>query len=107
MYNDGKLTQEIADELGVNYSLVSCAVKRGRDAGIIPPTQPASPFSDGVPYHLNKGTMGYVVSNLTRKQQIWLARKAKKYGCQSMAEIILELIRDVHASQRPHDQRRI
>lgn len=97
MYNEGQPTKKIAAALGVKYSLVSCAVSRGRQTGAVPPLKPASPLSDGTMYYLNRGTMGYLVGNLTREQQIWLAHQAQDYGCDTLAEVVLEIVRDAHA----------
>lgn len=46
---------------------------------------------------LGKGTMNYVLKKLTPDQQVWLTGLAKHYGCETMAEVILELVRDAHA----------
>lgn len=97
MYNEGKSNKEIAAELGVNYSLVTSALCRGRDAGVIPPVILGSPLNHGTNYYLHKGTMGSVLTKLTREQLVWLTKLAEKYGCETMAEVILELVRDAHA----------
>lgn len=97
MYNEGKSNGEIAKELGVSYSLVTSALCRGRDEGVVPPVILGSPLSYGTPYYMTRGTMGYVVTHLSREQQVWLAKLAKQYGCETMAEIIVEIVRDAHA----------
>jgi len=103
MYNEGKSNGEIAAELGVNYSLVTSALCRGRAEGAVPPVVLASPLSAGTQYYLTKGTMGYVVTHLSREQQVWLAKLANQYGCETMAEVILEIVRDAHALEGDND----
>ena len=99
MYNSGKSNGQISKALGVNYSLVTSAVSRGRDAAVIPPLQVASPLCYGSPKYCPRGTMGFVVTRLTRGQQAWLSDKATEWQCDSFAEVILEIVRDAHAEE--------
>jgi len=96
-YNAGKSNKEIAKELGLKYSTVTSALTRGRAEGVIPPVLLGSPLNHGTNYYMHRGTMGYVLTRLTREQVLWVCREAEKYGCQTMAELMLELVRDAHA----------
>lgn len=96
MYNEGLSNRQIAKELGVNYSLITSAVSRGRDAQAIPPMQMSSPLWAGSQKYLPKGTMGFVLNRLTRQQLVWLADNAHEWECNSLAEVVLEIVRDAY-----------
>ena len=96
-YNAGQSNKEIAAEMGIKYSTVTSALTRGRADGVIPPVLLGSPLNHGTNYYLHKGTMGSLLTKLTREQLVWLTKLAEKYGCETMAEVILELVRDAHA----------
>jgi len=97
LYNEGWSNKEIAAEMGLKYSTVTSALSRGRSDGVIAPVLLGSPLIHGTNYYMHKGSMGQLLTKLTRDQVLWLSREAEQYGCETMAEIILEIVRDAHA----------
>jgi len=97
---DGMGTKEIATKLNVSYSTVTSARKRGRDKGELPKIEYGSPLSHGSTYYLRRGCIGDIISGLSKDQLIWLVKEADNYECETLAEVILEMVRDAHAEAK-------
>jgi len=97
MTAEGWSAKDIAKELNVSYSTVTSARSRGRDKGALPKIEYGSPLSHGSTYYLRRGCIGDIIGSLSKDQLIWLVKEADKYECETLAEIILELVRDAHA----------
>ena len=48
-------------------------------------------------YHIKAGTMSQVFMPLDRDQYEWLGAEAERMGCETLAEYLVELVRDAHA----------
>jgi len=97
MTAEGWSAKGIAKELNLSYSTVTNARSRGRDNGLLRKMECGSPLSHGTTYYMRRGCIGDIAGGLSRDQLIWLVKEADKYQCTTMAEIILEIVRDAHA----------
>jgi len=97
---DGLSAREISAKLGFKFNKVNSALRRGREANILPPP-PKKPISH-VRHHKNYlrlGSISTVLDALTNEQVDWLAAQTRQLGCETVAEFIAELVRDAHANE--------
>lgn len=94
----GSSTREIAHQTGWKFGKVNSALRRGRDAGVIPRPQ-TKPISSGSHHknYMRLGNVSAILDALSNDQVEWLAAEARKLRCESLAEYIVEIIRDAHA----------
>jgi hypothetical protein len=94
----GMAPRQICDELNVSYPLVVSAIWRGRKNGAIPKLPSSrSSYLQRKKNHIPKGHIGTILDGMSEEQQVWLAKSTHDYGCQTLAELLLELVRDAHA----------
>ena len=96
----GASSREIEAELDFKFGKVNSALRRGRDAGVIPRPQ-AKSISSGSHHknYMRLGNVSAILDALTDKQVDWLATEARKIGCETVSEFIAELVRDAHANE--------
>lgn len=97
---EGLSAREISAMLGFKFNKVNSTLRRGREANILPPA-PKKPISY-VRHHKNYlrlGSISTVLDALTNEQVDWLAAQTRQLGCETVAEFILELVRDAHADE--------
>lgn len=104
MFRKGKPVREIACSLGLPSHRVSSAISRGRAKGALPPRD--QDFTN--PYLFRKfgikaGGVSMILENLAPEQKVWLFEEASKIGCETIAEYLLERVRDDYEE---HDQRK-
>ncbi len=99
MTREGYAAKNIAEELNLSYQLVSATIKKARDEGVLPPRKPKSPLIHNSTHYLKRGSIKQLVSQLSDDQALWLVREADKYGCETMSEIILEIVRDAYEAR--------
>lgn len=98
LHLSGMKPAEICNELNVSYSLAVSAIWRGRKSGAIPKLPSSrSSYLQRKKNHIPKGHIGTILDELSEEQQIWVAKSTHDYGCQTLAELLLELVRDAHA----------
>ena len=100
LYNAGATPTEIAEKLDLSYGTITSAISRGRDAGAIYQEQ-----VDRTPSYMPKGTVGYVLQELADEQKDWLQAQTIDCECATIAEYLLELVRDAHAEMKDRTER--
>lgn len=96
LHLSGMTNKEIEQELGVVTSLVASAVARGREIGVLPVKKFKSKADRRRRTYIRRGSVREIQDALSEGQQEWLALTAIGLGCDSIAEYLVELIRDVH-----------
>ena len=97
---DGLSARQISKKLGFKFGKVNSALRRGRESGVIPrPT--TKPISNGSQHknYLKFGSISMVLDALTNQQIEWLATQTRQLGCETVAEFIVEVVRDTHANE--------
>jgi hypothetical protein len=96
----GLSSTQISRELGFKFGKVNSALRRGREGNILPP-HPIKPISSGSHHknYMRLGNVSAILDALNKDQVDWLATEARKIGCETVAEFILELVRDAHANE--------
>ncbi len=94
----GASSREIEAELDFKFGKVNSALRRGRDAGVIPRPQ-AKSISSGSHHrnYMKLGSVSAILDELSNEQVEWLATEARKIKCETLGEYIVEIIRDAHA----------
>ena len=95
-YNNGATYVEMCAEFGSGQSTIASAIYRGRQIGEIPPSRPAHPLTVGVSTYMPRGSIGRVLTSLTRDQLDWVADNAREVGCHTLSEYVLEIVRDAY-----------
>ena len=85
---EGNNSVEIADLLG-----------RGKEAGEIPKPK-TNPLLYNNPNYIKMGSIGGIINTLNHEQLIWLTDEAHGLGCETIAEMILEIVRDAYEETR-------
>ena len=106
--NQGQRNIDIAAMLGISAKLVGNAVKTGRRNG---PVEQRHPKNLGTTTLLRKfgvrtGSMSEVKAALTADQWVWLATQASDIEAESIAEFIVETVRDMHAEDTAKRERK-
>jgi len=97
---DGLSAREISAKLGFKFNKVNSALRRGREANALPPILKKSiSHSRHHKNYLRLGSISTVLDDLTNEQVDWLAAQTRQLGCETVAEFILELVRDAHADE--------
>jgi hypothetical protein len=96
----GASSREIETELNFKFGKINSAVRRGRDAGVIPRPS-VRPISSGSHHknYMRLGNVSAILDALSEEQVEWLATEARKIKCESLSEYIVEIIRDAHANE--------
>jgi hypothetical protein len=95
----GKSSSEIQAALGVSEGTVSGALSRGRAAGHIPPKAKKTAIDRLHNSNINRGKIGDIISGLDLEQNEWLVKTTIDLKCESIAEFILEIVRDEYFEQ--------
>jgi hypothetical protein len=97
----GFSSTEISHQTGWKFGKVNSALRRGREGNILPP-HPIKPISSGSHHqnYMRLGSVSAILDELSNEQVEWLATEARKIGCETVAEYILELVRDAHAEEK-------
>lgn len=99
LHMDGKRNEEIEVILGAPRSVVACAVRRGRDAGVLPKPKLRGSVDKRAQTMIRRGSIGHIIDSLSEEQGAWLVDSARKFECETLAEFILEVVRDAHAEE--------
>jgi len=102
LYLAGHSVREIESELGFKFGKVNSALRRGRESGVIPPRRNERPLRmqvDGTQSYTRLGSISFILNSLNLDQMHWLAAEIRTCGCETVAEFILELVRDAHADE--------
>ena len=96
---EGNNSVEIADLLGLRKTLVDSAISRGKEAGEIPKPK-SNPLLFNNSNYIKMGSIGGIINTLNHEQLIWLTDEAHGLGCENIAEMILEIVRDAYEETR-------
>lgn len=94
----GASSREIETELGFKFAKINSALRRGRESQVLPP--PPKKAISHVRHHKNYmrlGSISAVLEALTNEQVDWLATQTRQLECETIAEFIVEVVRDAHA----------
>ena len=97
---EGLSVREISAKLGFKFNKVNSALRRGREANELPPIfKKAISHARHHKNYIRLGSVSTVLDALTNEQVDWLATQTRQLECDSIAEFILELVRDAHANE--------
>ena len=97
---DGLSAREISAKLGFKFNKVNSALRRGRESNELPPIfKKAISHARHHKNYLRLGSISAVLDDLTNEQVDWLATQTRQLGCETVAEFILELVRDAHTNE--------
>ena len=100
LFKEGLSPREISHKTGFKFAKVNSALRRGREANILPPvvkSQLSRQF--GRQTYMRLGSISAICDALSEDQVNWLADEARRLECETVSEYILELVRDAHADQ--------
>lgn len=100
LHLQGCKNYEIAQITGFKPHRVAHAIMRGRAKGEIPIPERVQPVCDRRATYIKRGTVNSIVEELSEEQNYWLVDEARKYECDSLAEYILEIVRDVYELEK-------
>tara|TARA_R110002072_G_scaffold16735_4_gene64965 strand:+ start:2540 stop:2896 length:357 start_codon:yes stop_codon:yes gene_type:complete len=95
----GENSREIAKRLGLTKTLVDSAISRGKESGDIPKRK-TNPLLFNNSNYIKMGSIGGIINTLNHEQLIWLTDEAHGLGCETIAEMILEIVRDAYEETR-------
>ena len=95
----GENSREIAKRLGLTKTLVDSAISRGKESGDIPQRK-SNPLLFNNSNYIKMGSIGGIINTLNHEQLIWLTDEAHGLGCENIAEMILEIVRDAYEETR-------
>jgi len=96
----GLSPKQISHKTGFKFAKVNSALRRGREAKILPPivkSQLSNQF--GRQTYMRLGSVSSICNALSEDQLNWLGNEARRLECETVSEFILELVRDAHADQ--------
>lgn len=85
---------EIKDILDLTPCAIASAVRRGRECGALPRYNQTAMPDRRRGSEIRRGTISLILSGLSIEQQEWLVHEAADTGCETIAEYILEIVRD-------------
>ena len=100
MYEAGYYPQQIVAQTEFSPTEVRNAIARARRIGAITPHRNSRQQSLRFfveKYHIKIGTVGAIGHALSPDQRQWLVNETARLGCSSVAEYLLEVVRDLHA----------
>lgn len=101
---NGLTPNAIAEKMGVSRCSVRTALTRGRKGGFVPPPEQASNLKHLLrAYNLRNGNVGEIYDSLTTEQSRWLIEAASKIECETVAEYLIELVRDEYEREKQND----
>ena len=92
---EGNNSVQICNLLGLPKSLVDSALSRGIEAGVLQKRK-SNPLLFNNSNYIKMGNIGWLIKQLDRDQLYWLADESLKTRCETMAEMILEIVRDAY-----------
>lgn len=97
--NTGYSTAEISEITGLSTGIVANAVCRGRKKGVVRQKNEKEKTLQALlnKNHVNMGSMVWVLEQLTPAQRVWVIKEAIRYECGTVAELMVELLRDLYA----------
>jgi len=96
LHLSGHSAPRIQRELGFKSGKVTSAIRRGRESGIIPRPVVKNPFKFGVSTYARLGSVSSIIEGLDQDQLSWLASEVKRCECETVAEMLLEYVRDAY-----------
>lgn len=100
-YNDGADPKKIAEGIGLSFCAVRKAISRGRKTGAVEPLDRTRDFKHQLrKRRLSKGSMKEVFGSISKDQQIWLLEQTSEIGCETVAEYLVELVRDAYEEEK-------
>ena len=103
MKNDGYSYKEIMDALNVSHNTVVGAVARGRYRGAIPPQKKHQPYDMRRNTMIRRGSIDEMLRNMTHEQHVWLVEEARRLQCGSLAEMVVEFVRDAYEEAQANE----
>ena len=100
LHLQGCKNYEIAQIMGFTQDRVGRAIMRGRAKGELPIPKIIQPVCDRRATYIKRGTVNSIVEGLSEEQNYWLVDEARKLGCDSLSEYILEIVRDVFEMEK-------
>lgn len=102
LYRSGQYPREIEQTTGLSRRDVLNALGRARKRKDITPhryklPKPLSALVEQS--RVRTGSIKQMSEALTVEQRAWLVKQAEDLGCESIAELLAEIVRDEHASQ--------
>lgn len=95
LYRQGKQAKEIVAETGYKDTTVQAALNRGRTLGAIEHRKGSTSTKWQLRrYEITAGTVTWILDQLFEDQLEWLISEASELGCETVAELILEKLRD-------------
>lgn len=91
----GYTAPQIQKKLKFKYAKVTSSIRRGRDIGALP--RPVFKISSSTFARL--GSVSSILTGLDRNQLDWLELQIEKYKCETVAEMVLEYVRDAYEEQ--------
>lgn len=90
----GHPNSEIERIMGLSQSSVAHAVYRGRKKGVLPKVRFVHEYELRVEGKLRRGSICNILDGLDEEQRKLIVDQARKLECASIAEYILEIVRD-------------
>ena len=100
MYRDGLSNLEIQRQTGYTINMIASAISRGRQKGIIGDRYYMQPLDQRRKSKTRRGSISNIIEGLSHEQNKWLIETTREYGCHSIAETILELVRDAYETEK-------
>lgn len=100
---NGLKPHEIAEKFGASSYSVRTALTRGRKGGFVPPVQASNTKHMLRSYNLRSGSFREIYDSLTTEQSRWLMEAACKIECETVAEYIIEMLRDEFEKENEDD----
>lgn len=92
--NQGLGRKQISEKLGMSVTTVESAIRRGREQGKVKRVAPIRDRFYGT--RVKRGTVNHVVDGLSDVQHEWIMEEVRRTGCETVAEYLLEIVRDLH-----------
>ena len=99
MKKQGMTPKEIAAALDVSYSMVNSALYRGRLHGKLAPKGRGNIRYQLAQQNVKYGSISDILAALTKEQVNWLSDQTLGTGCATLAEYIVEVLRDAHSEE--------
>ena len=96
MGRQGMKPKEIMKALDVSYCTVNSALYRGRQQGKLSPKGRGNIRYQLAQQNVKYGSISDVLATLTKEQVDWLTDQTLALGCETLAEYIVEVLRDAH-----------
>lgn len=97
--NTGYNTAAISEITGLPIGIVSNAIHRGRKKGVVRHKNETERTLRALlkKNHITMGSMVWALEQLTPAQRVWVIEQAIRYECESVAELMVEMVRDAYA----------